>query len=334
MAKRDLMTLDEVKQVAGVRNYKHDKPVSFAKKGNEFHFDGNYFVLAANGKQSKVTNEGVKYLTKLLKLPVSLPKKLDDDPDLMANILNFRSHNTGAELRPVKKNKTIVSFIEGQQNLISTDTVLNAIEENVKGPKFDSFDVSEDGSTSFNIVATKGKPLTIGKHDSYFDGVRISNNPLEASSTKVETYLQRLVCLNGSVAPQIHWSAPRNAHGDMGDWLADSIKSAVKESRKMFTSISKLSESEIDVDLADFIDNTYEQLKVPENVRDLITRRIMKHGAKSMYDIFNHITYVASNYTKVRSNADLSARLMRIGGHFAQHIEDMCKACSRPILSQ
>ena len=52
-----------------------------------------------------------------------------------------------------------------------------------------------------------------------------------------------------------------------------------------------------------------------------------------MYDIFNHVTHVASNYKRVRENAGLSARLMRIGGHFAQHLEDMCRTCSRPILS-
>ena len=57
------------------------------------------------------------------------------------------------------------------------------------------------------------------------------------------------------------------------------LKSAEKESRKMFDSVNKLAKSKIDVNLMDFLDNMYEQLNVPETVRDLITRRIVKEGA-------------------------------------------------------
>ena len=163
--------------------------------------------------------------------------------------------------------------------------------------------------------------------------LEIENNPFKSPSTKIESFLERMICLNGIIAPGVHWSAPKYMKGDADEWLSDSIKKAEKESRKMFDSVNKLAKNKIDVNLMDFLDNMYEQLNVPETVRDLITRRIVKEGAEIMYDIFNHVTHVASNYKRVRENESLSARLMRAGGHFAQHLEDMCRTCSRPILS-
>ena len=269
----------------------------------------------------------------MLNLPKSLPNKLANDPELMTDIINKRSVNTNAALNAIKKGKTIVSFISDSQSIISSKQILDSIESNLKGPMFDSFSMLDDGTTTFNIVSTENKPLGISKQDKYFEGVRIENNPLQESSTKIETFLERLVCLNGTISPSVHWLAPKHMKGDVDEWLSDSIKKAERESRKMFDSINKLAQNKIDVNLMDFLDNMYEQLKVPETVRDLITRRIVKEGAANMYDIFNHVTHVASNYKRVREDESLSVRLMRIGGHFAQHLEDMCRTCSRPILS-
>ena len=333
MPNRKLLTLDEVKEDVLAKSYKIDKVVDFSNKANNFEFNGDHFILNQGNKHNNISRNGIDYLVNMINLPSSLPNKLSSNSELMTYNLNKRSASINAELRPVRNGNTIVSFVDDKKILVSNEQILDSIDKNIKGPMFDSCETNNKGSTSFNIVATENKYLKISDDDRYFEGVRIENNPLKSSSTRMESFLQRLTCLNGMIGSSAHWSAPSNIKGDIDEWLSLNMKHAIKANRKIFKSIQKLSDNKIDSDMMEFLGNMYDQLKVKEVVRDLITRRVVKEGASNMYDIFNHITYVASNYKAVRQDQTLSASLMRIGGHFAQHLEDTCKACSRPILS-
>ena len=330
---RKLMTLEEVNDRMG-RDAVQLDPVDFSNKKHQLDYDGNTFVLSVGKKERKISEDGISYLTQVLDLPKALPKKLATEPDMMTYILNERAKRSGSILSPLKRGSSIVSFVDHSQTLVSNQQVMESIGKCVNGPLFDKVYVGENGVSSFTVVSENDKKMKIGKGDNFIGGVRLENNPMKSSSTKIEAYLERLVCLNGAIAPSAHWSAPRTIDGDVGDWINDNVGYAMGESRKMFKSIAKLASSKIDSNLMDFLENMYVQLKIPETVRDLITRRIVKEGASNMYDIFNHITFVASNYRAIREDDTLSARLMRISGHFAQHIEDVCNSCSRPVLTE
>ena len=329
--KRSLLTLDQVREQVDVNDYKTSKPIDFASNKNRFEHDGDEFLLVTGKKEKMITKSGMTNLMHAMRLPPSLPKRLEAYPDILQDVVNRVSDRSGMALRTLSRRSAIMSFLEGDHTLISNAQLLDATERALKEPLFDGAVTTEDGRASFAVVSESVNPkLLIGKKDKFLGGVRMENNPLRASSTKIEAYLERLVCLNGQISSQAIWTAPRSIDDDVGDWLNMNIGHAAKESEKMFDSISKLAGRKIDAEMSDFLENIYEQLKVPEKVRDLITRRIHKEGCDTLYDLFNHITYVASNYRKVRDDADLSARIMRIGGHFAEHIDHTCRSCNRP----
>ena len=332
--KRSLMTLEDVKEKVSSLNYTKAEAVDFVSKKNRFEYDGENFRLIHGKKDKRVGAGGIKNLVKVLDLPSALPKKLSGDPELMLHIMNERSSKNNGNIRVLSKGNSALSFIDGDQTLISSNDILDNVGKALKGPMFDKVTIHEDGNVTYNIVATKNKPFVAKKGDNFVGGVRIANNPLQCATTKVESYLERLVCLNGMIAPRAVWSSPKIIEGDVDEWVRDNVTHAYNNSKNMFKSILKLvgnkEKLKIDSHLMDFLENVYDQLKIPETVCDLITRRIVKKGADSMYDIFNHITYVASNYKAVRENDKLSARLMEIGGEFAQNIEDLCNTCHRP----
>ena len=330
MSDRKLLTLDDARELVGSSDYKTSKPIDFSMKGNKLGHDGDEYVLTMGKKDKRITATGITNLVRVLDLPSALPKKLIAHPDLVGSLVNDVAKRKGAFLRTLTRGNSVVSFVDTEQTLISNSEILDAADEELGEPQFDNVHVKDDMTSSFTIVSDKNDKLKIGKNDRFLGGVRIENNPLRSSSTKIEAYLERLVCLNGQIAPSSFWEAPKTIEGDSKEWVQLNIGSAVKVSEEMFLSIAKLADNKISADIMDFVESIYEQLKVPEKARDLITRRIVKEGATTLYDIFNHITYVASNYRVIREDNELSTRLMRIGGHFAQHVESMCNSCNRP----
>ena len=328
----ELLTLDQVQEKVDVKDYKSSKPIDFASKKNRIEHDGEDYILAMGGKERRITPGGIYNMMRSMKLPPALPKRLQAHPDLVANLVSEYADRQAISLRSLSRGKSIVSFVDTDHTLVSNTQILEGVRNAFGEPLFSHVNTHDDGKASFNIVSEEKKKLIVGKDDSFLGGVRIENNPLASSTTRIESYLSRLVCLNGQISTRAHWSAPRQIEDDASNWIKMNIGHARVESEKMFDSIARLADKKIDANMMDFIENMYEQLKVPEKVRDLITRRVVKEGAETLYDLFNHITYVASNYKSVRQDPELSARLMRIGGHFAEHIEDSCSSCSRPVL--
>ena len=332
MPDRELLTIDEAREKVGEGNYRTSKPIDFSEKSNRIDHDGDDYVLIQGKRDRRITKGGMSNLVRVMGLPVALPTKVAAHPDLVKEFLNKVAERRSLIYRALSKNNSVVSFTDGDQTIISNSQILDSAEKVLGEPQFDRVKIEDDGDSSFAIVSDKNNKLKV-KDDKFLGGVRVENNPFRSQSTKIEAYLERLVCLNGQIAPSALWSAPKTIEDDVGEWVTSNIGHAFKASEGMFNSIANLADRKIDADMMDFLENMYEQLKVPEAARDVITRRIVKEGADTLYDVFNHITYVASNYRAIREDASLSARLMRIGGHFAQHVEAICNACNRPAFT-
>jgi len=54
----------------------------------------------------------------------------------------------------------------------------------------------------------------------------------------------------------------------------------------------------------------------------------MDSDARSLYDLFNAVTYVASNTEEILDDPRLTRRLMKIGGRMSSHPE-VCGECFR-----
>jgi hypothetical protein len=67
---------------------------------------------------------------------------------------------------------------------------------------------------------------------------------------------------------------------------------------------------------------------IPPAVRDMIRRRLVNSPASNLYQLANHVTYVASNFSRVMEDPNLVRRLMRVGGNIVQH-HAICETCHR-----
>ena len=326
---RKLLTLDEVGSHATLLDYDKTKPVDFIGKNEIVDYDNDIFTLKVGKKDFMLTNTGVKSLLDGIKAPNGLMKKFANDPELISYIINRTGMRNGVAGNALIKDNSVVGFSDADEKLISNGDILSVISNKINSPMLDKFYMNEDGSSGFYVVS-QDDVLKVNNRDRYANGVLILNNPLKGNSTSVEGYLERLKCLNGQIVADSVWKAGKSITQDPSVWLGRSIQTAMKNSKKTFASIKDLKNHTISLEMATFLESMYRDLKIPVAARDFISRRIMEHGAENMYDIYNHVTYVASNYQEVRDNVVLSGALMRSSGDFANNIESLCNACSRP----
>ena len=267
-----------------------------------------------------------------LSLPVSLKNKIENHPKLLSHNLNYMINKSGGEIRALCRGNNIIGFNNPGYTIISNDQVLKSLE-NVFGDNLliDKYSIESSGKLNINISNDdKVEKFKAAKDDYFQAGVHLVNSPFTNEQTAIEGYLLRLVCTNGSIDNDVVYKAPRRVGDDSNSWLRSSIKEGIRSAGKLFKGIKKLQSKEIKGDHVTFMSNLFEQLEIPEDMQNKILRRVGNKGIDNMYDVFNHLTYVASHDKEIRSDATLRNKLMRLSSHYVHHIDAVCGSCSRP----
>lgn len=331
---RTLAKIEDISGVATSMDYSNTMKIDFADKKTMVEHDGNSFILKAGKKSRVITDDGIDRLMRTMKVGKTIRKDFLNDPELVKYVINRTAERQGLFVSGLTRDSSVVSFVAPDQTIISNEQILEAIKKKIDQPYLDKFYMTDKGESSFYIVSNPEGTLSVGKNDRFANGVLIKNNPLVATSTSIEGFLERLVCLNGMIARRSVYEAPKEFEVGINKWLGSSITAAMKASAGMMPDIEKLKQHKITVDLSSFLESLYADLKVPVKARDLISRRIMAEGADTMYDIFNHITHVASNYREIRDNEGVSSTLMRNANDFVLDIESFCDSCNRPTFAR
>ena len=331
---RTLLKIDDITSQATAMDYSKSIKVDFADKKTSIDHDGNSFLLRTGKRTLPLTDDGVDRLMRVMKQGRTLRKDFQNDPELVKYVINRTAERQGLFVNGLTRDRSVVSFIAPDQVIIPNEKILEAIAKRVPDPMLDRFTMTEKGDTGFYVVSNSDGNLKVGKNDRFASGVLIKNNPMVTTSSSVEGYLERLVCLNGMIAARTIFEAPREFEVPVTKWLNSSIREAIKATNGLMPSIQRLKDHVITVELSSFLEAMYKDLKVPIKARDPISRRIMAEGADTMYDIFNHITHVASNYREIRDNDNISAALMRNANDFVLDIESLCQSCNRPTFAQ
>ena len=142
-------------------------------------------------------------------------------------------------------------------------------------------------------------------------------------------YWERLVCTNGMTSTQNVMHYTRKAdEADDKEWITTNVPTILD---KVGTEVDRFkalkdvavgthTDEELAAMLADF--------GIPPAVRDMIRNRLVNHPVENLYQLANHVTYVASNYARVLEDPSLVRRLMRVGGNIVQH-HSICETCHR-----
>lgn len=322
----------EVEKVAADSDYKRSRLLNFTDKGTSIGNQGETFVLTSKGHEYMISSLAMRNIVQTLELPVAMVKKLETYPDLLAKNIDYMIEHKGLTRKALIKGKQVVAFANPNATLVKNEQVLDSLKNNLVPLIIDKVDVSNDGTLRINAVQEDNK-LEVTKGDIFRSGVFIRNNPFGVSNTSIEGYLGRLVCLNGQIAGETTFTAPKVIDGPIPSWLNTNIKKARSVGVDLFKSIKELKEKTIDVELAEFMEGVFLDLQIPESVQVYILNYLMKNDAESMYDIMNAITYVASHYKGVLDDPGMSDKLMRAGGHFARHVAKACNSCHRAVIS-
>lgn len=142
-------------------------------------------------------------------------------------------------------------------------------------------------------------------------------------------YWERLVCTNGMTSTQnvMHFTK-RADEADDKEWITTNVPTILE---KVGTEVDRFkalkdvavgthTDEELSAMLADF--------GIPPAVREMIRNRLVNHPVENLYQLANHVTYVASNYSRVLEDPSLVRRLMRVGGNIVQH-HSICESCHR-----
>jgi hypothetical protein len=333
MAIKQPITIDEAREKVGGIDYTKSFLFDYSDRGVNIEYDGEQWSFHRNGKEKQVSPIAIRSLVKAVNLPLAFSRFAESDPKLLAMNVNYLMGKQAGGARALQVKNRIMAFAPPDASIIKNQEVLNAIEKRFgKEAKIDKCDIGVDGLTNINVVSEENE-LKIEKGDLFNSGVHIQNHPFGVVRPEIDGYLLRLVCLNGAIGTDEVFRAPMTMGEDPKQWLHSSIKKARYTTSKLFSHIKELKGKAITGNTQDLLDGLYIELDIPNRVQDLINSRVHKHGADSMYDIFNHLTYVASNIGAVRREPILRNRLMRASSHFASHIGEVCQNCQRPQIS-
>jgi len=171
-------------------------------------------------------------------------------------------------------------------------------------------------------------------------GVTIEYSHAQAHPLTFSTYVHTMLCTNGMISAESIFRQAANRDGsDDGsdDWMFDALKAALDAGDEEIERQGRLASINFDGHMSDALQGVYSEFSVPVNIRELVTERVVDVGARTLYDVLNAVTWVASNHPDVvgdggENEADptLARKLMRIGGQVASHPE-VCTNCHRVI---
>lgn len=329
MVERVALTKEQVMEELSKFDISKTVNVDFSSDETKVVHD-NGIAVKVGRKVYPLAPTGINSLVIRLNLPSSLPNKLSEQPDLLVHNLQTLSSLKNMQGKMLLRNGEVLSVVAPNALILPHEQVVNNIERRIKEVRFDK--VFEDPPGVFNIHAFtgNGQQLDAGQGDYFKTGVKVVNSGLGLVQPSVSGYAVRLKCLNGAIAVDDLWRAPAKLSNEDGaDWLDDSIRNARKVGKKFFAKIKSLKDIEIHSEHMDaFLESIYGDLGIPESVRDFISRRVFKEGADNMYDVFNHITYVASNYVALQEHPRFVNRLLTAGGALTNHAE-VCPTCYR-----
>ena len=293
--------------------------------------DDDYF-LKRRKAEYKIIPSAFPSLMRSINLPVALTNKISAYPELMTYNVNYMMDHNSVDIRAMCRGKSIVGFMNPAHTIIPNSQVLDVIERTMgKDAIIDHYSIENNGLLDLCVRnEEKADKFMITKDDYVQSGIHVVNSPFGYEQTSIEGYLLRLACTNGNIDNESIFKAPRQVGDDSESWLRTNIRDAIRSAGGLFKGIKKLRNKEIGSDIAGFMANLFEELNIDESIQNKILKRVSREGADSLYDVFNHMTYIASHDSEIRDDPVIRNKLMRTSSHYVNHIQDICGSCNRP----
>ena len=224
----------------------------------------------------------------------------------------------------------IMHVYKGNRTPVPTLRCLDVLEERL-GTELDYHHVSFDPDfTRFSVTLGETAERAVRVGDPVRFGLTVTNSMTFKRPLEVAAYTHRLVCTNGSVSDD-HIYRYR-ANGDEDEqryWLERAIDDAIEAANSEFERLDRMDTIELHGHVSEYLELALAEFGVPSNWRDDVRQSVVSRQPRTLYDLYNVVTDMASNSTSALQDAEASARLMRSAGRMAVHL-DICDNCGKP----
>jgi hypothetical protein len=347
----NLLTRDQalanLKQFDGltVREFTPDESYGFGvKKGNYVYTFGDkndYLEVAPGAWDHVYRNTGLKGGAL-----ATLPPELHQEH--VVPIVDHKFRTAERELKALVKEDKIVGFAKGEvqtQNprdlMFIAEKVLG--KKNVRGYQayggFERSYVTLVGNDERKLGKTFDRDSKrVGALAGF--GVTTFTSPLGLSSPGGNHSLELngfnwiLQCTNGAVSTnQVAHYTHRTA-GDIPfiEWYPDAVRTIYNQAEVEYDRLKSLQDVKLPDYTAEMLDGMMEQYGVPPLIRGKVADRLINLPVHDLLGVWQHITYVASNYSKVVEDPMLVRRLQLSAASIAsnQHICNSCHQLIKP----
>lgn len=187
-------------------------------------------------------------------------------------------------------------------------------------------------SDSREVVLQPGRHAILPKGgDPFKGGVHVSFSPLGVTAPLVEPYLVRLVCVNGAIhAEYLHQYGKGYGEGDdVWHFFRQGIKDARDAVKGILDKYHHMAEDALDPEhVSRLVEGMIRESKLGPEVANTFRARVMDYPPRTMYDLWNHLTYVS---THLYENVAQRVRAMTRAGAIAdaESHQRVCPTCRR-----
>jgi hypothetical protein len=297
-----------------------------------------------------VTPEAWNYVYSASGLPGNVINKLPEDihTEHIVPIVDYKFRSAEQDMQALIRDQEIIGFAKGSVMVHNPRDLMMQMEKAIGGKKaVKGYEVY--GSTDRQYISLLGhderrigktydrKGKFVGAIMGYGVSTYVSpyglsvpggNQPLE-----INGYNYTLACMNGAVSMQnvAHYTK-RDFEQEFPEWFPGKVLEVYNAAELEYDRIKAMQEVKLPEHTAERMDSMLEQFSVPPVIRGAVAARIIDFPVENLLGLWNHVTYVASNYAAVREDPSLVRRLLSAAGSMVrnQHICDTCHQVIKP----
>lgn len=290
--------------------------------------EGN-LVFDPQGERLVVSDEARAQVSSALGVPS--PYTAKSPATLTALNLQYWASAQGFSMMPLVRSGEVVSFVRSEA-VINVDMV-RVVEamEHVLGDGLEYHLAYADMDiVKLSITAPKMfEPAQVG--DKFRAGLAFSYSPSDRSPMTITGFNYRLRCTNGAYAIEEIKQSRRHPADDVYTWVADASTEVWSVAAYQFNALAQAAATRISGPGAGrLVDEIFHDAHIGGEARQAVEDQLLSEGAETMFDLIQHVTYVATHVEPFNNDARGQIKLMQSAGKIAEHTQ-VCNSCHRLI---
>lgn len=292
-------------------------------------------TVVLEGNDYQMTTTGLHEAARGVKLPKSFsdfaPREL-----LLHNLNYLFTNNATGKLRFFLRDGVVIGAHANRPKYYSNLQMVEAAEEVIGSSNVIGY---HQASTTLErsrvaIVANRSFEPIAGSGDMLYGGIQFENSIIGEQKIQITPYIFRQWCSNGAYSSENvgQWSHRNDETHDIREWVKSSTDLALQALDTEFGRIQQLTEKSVEGHPIEALRSLFVKFGIPARTQQEIVQAAEgQHdgaGPRTMYDLWNAITRVATHSTKL--SVASSCQLQFVAGQVSREV-DLCPQCHQLV---